>query len=521
MSQDDSEIQKIVQQQWDWIVVGTGMGGGTFGFDLARRGKRVLFLERGKNTDHTPRAHRKEFVETLLPHFETISESDRAVLQNGGRFSHQIEDRSTTQVKKFVPYIGEGVGGSTLIYGAILERFAPEDFSSSNYYPINEPGYFPLAWPFSFESFVPYYEQAEILFRPKLIDLNSTTTSLELKCSFEEKGLSPTGMHVAHEPMATEHSCQGALCNDFGKRGSKEVCVDPAISNYEAKLIDRCTVHSIITSRSQVTGVKCLRNGKVYTINARNIALGAGALETPALLLRSSSEAWPRGIGNQNDLVGRGLMRHYIDLYFVRPKDRRGLYEKAILIRDFLFKDGLKLGVLHAFGPLPDTRVMANELLSNVPLYLRRFFHFVLNLLFKVISRKYAVLATIMEDRPAIENRVGWDREKNCIWINYKIGPTEMVRIKKLRKYVIEAIGGFKWFANYQAQDNKRIAHICGTCRLGNDSATSVLDIDCRVHGTENLFVVDASCLPGSGSINPALTIAANALRVAEKVSQI
>src|SRR5690349_20481461 len=103
------------------------------------------------------------------------------------------------------------------------------------------------------------------------------------------------------------------------------------MTEHGAQLLDRCEVVRLLASRRAVTGVVCRRDGEEVTVRARSIVLAAGALETPRLLLRSASADWPRGLANGSGLVGRNLMRHYIDLYVVTP---RGAPHRAGNLKD-------------------------------------------------------------------------------------------------------------------------------------------------------------------------------------------
>jgi choline dehydrogenase-like flavoprotein len=99
--------------------------------------------------------------------------------------------------------------------------------------------------------------------------------------------------------------------------------------------------------------------------------------------------------------------------------------------------------------------------------------------------------------------------------IRYRVSDSDHMRVVTMRHLMRGALKGLSYRLIAEADNNQRIAHACGTCRFGDDPGTSVLDRNCRAHGLENLYVVDASFFPTSGGTNPSLTIAANALRVA------
>ena len=133
------------------------------------------------------------------------------------------------------------------------------------------------------------------------------------------------------------------------------------------------------------------------------------------------------------------------------------------------------------------------------------------------------VLASVVEDLPYTENRVelvsGPDRGGGVrLAINYRIRPYDAARIRALRLRMKKALHPLRYRLIKQAENNQRLAHACGTCRFGVDPRESVLNGDNRAHDITNLFVVDSSFCPSSAGTNPALTIAANALRVAATI---
>jgi choline dehydrogenase-like flavoprotein len=129
------------------------------------------------------------------------------------------------------------------------------------------------------------------------------------------------------------------------------------------------------------------------------------------------------------------------------------------------------------------------------------------------------VLATIAEDLPYRDNRVFDQVGTGDAVLHYRISDYDRLRIAALRNRMRAALAPLPFRVIRQAENNERLAHACGTCRFGDDPRSSVLDRDNRAHGVANLFVLDASFFPSSGGTNPALTIAANALRVARHLA--
>jgi choline dehydrogenase-like flavoprotein len=141
-----------------------------------------------------------------------------------------------------------------------------------------------------------------------------------------------------------------------------------------------------------------------------------------------------------------------------------------------------------------------------------------------ILTRKLSsslILASIMEDLPYPENRVAPAVDGLGLTIEYRLRPHETGRIEAWRQRLGGNLKPYRVMLLKQAENNERIAHACGTCRFGDDPRTSVLDRDNRAHGLSNLFVVDSSFFPSSAGTNPALTIAANALRVADRILNV
>jgi len=119
-----------LHQDWDAIVVGTGMGGATLGHALARAGRRVLFLDKGRARPDLV----GHYAEDDFARAEAPQPAHRPVLLRGGRYADQVADRSRARTQRFVPFIGAGAGGSSALYGMALERFFPSDFAAAGHY---------------------------------------------------------------------------------------------------------------------------------------------------------------------------------------------------------------------------------------------------------------------------------------------------------------------------------------------------------------------------------------------------
>jgi len=264
--------------------------------------------------------------------------------------------------------------------------------------------------------------------------------------------------------------------------------------------------------------------GREVRLYGENIVLAAGALATPAILLRSRGKGTSGALANESDMVGRNLMRHFVDLYVLSsgkkpdPADN----SKELGFNDYYANNGEKFGTIQSFGWLPPAPILVESLEQDLkggatPL-LAYFLKPVKSLARAMLDRTIChrlVLASVLEDLPYPENRVMPDGEAG-IGFRYRIGPYDKQRIKQFRQVMKQSLHPWHYVLIKQAENNDRLAHVSGTCRMGDDQKSSVVDQFNCAHSVKNLFIVDSSFFPSSGGTNPSLTIAANALRVAD-----
>ena len=536
----------IAGELWDAVIIGTGVAGSTLGHALARAGKRVVFCERGLAAP--ARAASGAYAETLGGNRGAVLGAGAAsLLASAARYHDEVHDLSAPRPKKFVPFIGAGAGGSSALYGMALERFHEADFTGSGPGGAQRPGEAPC-WPLDYAKFCRYYAAAEQLYRVRGTQdpLRSdpypvsyvaappplTRAATRLFESFAHRGLHPYQLPLACEYVSGCQCCQGFACPSNCKNDSARICLTPAIRDFGAVLLDDCQVLRIDADRSRARGAECRYRGETITLRGKQIFLAAGALQTPNILLRSTSTDWPQGLANRSGLVGRHLMRHCVDLYLVRPDNAEDgeVFDnrfKEFAFNDFYAVDGMKLGSVQSFGRLPPAEVLfgslQHDLRAGAVPWLGQAVGLTRPLLKPVLQRmveRSLTLATIMEDSPQPSNRVlpADGPRPGAVTIHYRLGAADLARVARFRQLMRGALASRRWRLIKQAENNERIAHVCGTCRFGDDPATSVLDRDNRCHDLENLYVVDSSFFPSSGGTNPSLTIAANALRVADRL---
>lgn len=477
----------------------------------------------------------------------TTNSEDLQLLKRAGRFSQSIEDISTKRTQEFLPFIGAGSGGSSKLYGMAMERFSPSDFEPGRHHPQAHNSSVPLQWPISFDEMLPWYAMAETLYRvrgerdplrkasrdmPELLP----PAPLQPEHQWLATRLFAEGLHPYRLPLACEmlegcRGCQGYICPKACKNDSVRICLRPALELYGASLLSGCSVVKLEASKSRITGVVCedmLGNSGV--LRADVVALAAGALATPTLLLRSTSTDWPEGVANTSGMVGRNLMRHCIDLYAIKPPDSSSVdavnSQKTLAFNDFYDRGERKFGSVQSFGRLPPRRMLFASLLDDVqrsnfsaatPIV--RCAEPLVRPTLERLEKHSLILASTLEDLPYPGNSITTSSRSSGISFIYRTQSYEKQRIDDWRNLLL---GKFKSLSAHllkQAKNNQRIAHACGTCRFGSSSKDSVINRENRAHDVDNLWILDASFFPSSGGTNPSLTIAANALRIAHALT--
>ena len=541
MTDGELNARNAERVQWDVIVVGTGMGGGMLGHALARSGRKVLFVEKGRSTlPGTPGTIRSSMPEVIEPRACRSVDAYHEVLARAGRSTDEIEDISGRSPQRFVPFLGSGTGGSSSLYGMVCERFFARDFTPRQNF--REPGEstVPDAWPVTYEQMRPWYAAAEkqlgVRGQPDPLRPEANEVGLPAAPPFSRDNqplvdyLTGRGLHPYHLPMACDYTdgcttCQSYLCRQPCKNDAARNCLVPAVTEHGAHLLPECRVVGLDADRTQVRQVVCESPFGPLHLKAKVVVLAAGALVTPVVLLNSRSADWPNGLANGSDLVGRNLMRHLVDLVEIWPQRgyRTTAPNKEIGLNDFYFWEGQKYGTVQSFGPMPPM-----EMMTNAPGWRPRMLRLMKPAVRQVYERVFnggLVLATIMEDLPYLDNRVLPAESQTLdgrqrLRMQYRLQPNEIDRRTVFLELLKDVLQPFRKITLRGAEDNKAVAHVCGTCRFGTDPKSSVLDAHNRAHEVDNLYVIDASFFPSSAGLNPSLTVAANALRVAAHVNQ-
>ncbi|MBW7923496.1 MAG: GMC family oxidoreductase [Burkholderiaceae bacterium] len=518
----------MVVDRFDVIVIGSGPGGASVVHRLAPTGKRILLLERG---DYLPRSRENwsaqaVFVEARYQARDTWYGAD-------GRSFH--------------PGLHYFVGGNSKVYGAALFRLRERDFGEIRHRDGISP-----AWPLPYEVFEPYYGEAEALFQvhgargedptepPSSGPYPFAAVSHEPRIQELSDALARAGLHPFHLPMgvllderdgrATPFSrwfrndaFDGFPCLLNGKADAQVICVDPVLARYDnvTLLTGACATRlETDASGSTVCAVRVARDGAEERYAADIVVVACGALSSALLLLRSTNDAHPRGLANGSDQVGRNYLRHNQSvLMALSHRVNDTVFQKTLGLADFYFGAPdweYPLGLIQMMGKSHPEQIRAEAL----PEWLRWF----PDMPFELMARHSVDFWLSSEDLPRPENRIRLASDGRVVLELAQNNLEAHRRLKTKLEQVLDAVDAHPHLLERRLYLGKDIpvggtAHQAGTARFGTDPSTSVLDLDCRAHELDNLYVADASFFPSIGAVNPTLTIIANALRVADAIA--
>ena len=515
-------IEDIHSKTWDAIVIGTGVGGGTVGRRLAEAGLKVLFVEYGPYGPQTEEQDGAPIGDGYARKLHGVWPSDAVFTSNGETSAVDLG-------------IGVGVGGTSSFYASTLERPAPQDLDdcAEQKHPTG-------GWPVRYAEYEDYFLEAE-----RLYNVVGETSPMEptdqtgmarpapdteyqqkLRQFFQDCGLHPYRSPTGARFVDNCKMCFGRKCPRACKMDGRTAGIEPALATGNAALLDWCEAVRFHGTANAVEQLEVRHKGQTLFLKAGTFILSAGALNSPRILQRSVSQDWPKGCANSSGLVGRNLMFHLNEFFAIWPGAHQSAseYSKTFSMRDFYSSKGQRLGVFQALGVSADYHTISYFLSAyskqGHPLkraFLRRTTHLASMISAQVLGNAEMYVG-ILEDFPHPENRVsnGPDRTDQ-IEIVYNVSDELLSRRAKFTKMINAAFPRRqRLHLNRTPQVNH--AHCCGTVRFGLDAKTSVLDSNCRSHDVQNLYCVDASFMPTSNGVNPSLTIAANALRVADHI---
>jgi choline dehydrogenase-like flavoprotein len=496
------------------------MGGGVTARALAEAGHDVLLVDRGN----------QEIPTLGIP--PDSDESERRLAEGQWPTLSAFEVDGVVN-RCFAP-IGSGLGGSTNLYAAALERFERLDVDSLPESPHPTGG-----WPIGYDELLPCYEQAERMFHvagtadplsPDKADHLLPPPPLgacdaDFVQSFENSGLHPYRLHVGIRYLPGCDECLGRLCTRECRASVRSILAE---APRKPTIWTRAEVVKLRSSQDSVTEAVLRQGNEEIVVRAKVFVLAAGAVHTPKILLHSQNEHWPDGLANRSGMVGRNLMFHAIQNFVLWPGRRLACTgpRKSISFRDLYHVDGERCGLVQSTGfemgygeYLMHLYGVFDRTVARAMRFVRPFLRIPAALTIRLFGRG-TIFVCIVEDRPYPENRVVLDDEEaDGVRLKYTIKDELRHRLALFRDVLRKRLGKRRMFFLSDGVE-LNFGHPCGTCVMSNDPAIGVVDRNCRAHGITNLFITDASFMPTSAAANPSLTIAANALRVSSEISR-
>ena len=540
----------------DVCVIGAGAGGAVASWALCERGLRVLLLEAGPRIDPRDQGSHSQHWELDVPAVNSPADEPRhqgyesapglPLDRRYARLHTRTPTNFARRARKRRPFRharAVGVGGSTLRYQGEAHRFPAHAFRMRSRFGVAED------WPLDYDELAPYYERVEALlgvagdphnpFKPargpypypahpfSRVSRHVARAARELGW-----GLLANPLAILPEPRPGRSACH--YCNGcthgcaVSARGSVDVAVVPRAAR-SGRLVLRTGIR--VTSLEHGTDGRIRAvigndaQGHSQRFRARAFVLAGGAIETPRLLLHSAGGAHPEGVGNGHDQVGRHLMETlYVSRTAVFEPSLESFAGVPYDSRIWRF-NGSRADV--ASGP-------AGFTLSATGASLRGPVRHALEgaRTFGAAHRRQMRLfgngidfVGVAEQLPRPENRVTLSETLDPAGVplgrvTTDLDETDLEALSQVRERLGElagAAGADKFIGQTTAYDTPHATHIGGTCRMGNDPRTSVLDASGAVHGVPNLIVADASALVTQGAgDSPSLTIQALALRSSE-----
>jgi choline dehydrogenase-like flavoprotein len=508
-------------ENYDVIIIGSGAGGGTLAHRLAPSGKNILILERG---DWLPREVENWDATAVFVDNRYVS-ADTWYDKDG---------------KSFQPQVHYNVGGATKLYGAALYRLREKDFGELKHFDGSSP-----AWPVRYDEFEPYYTQAEQLYQvhgnrgedptepPSSAPYPFPPVSNEPRIQQLYDDLQKLGMNPFHAPcgiLLNEAqpafstcircaTCDGFPCLVHAKSDAEVIAVRPAIAHDNVTLLRNAHVLRLHTDDSgrTVTTVVATVDGLQERFTADIVVVSAGAANSAKLLLSSANHRHPGGLANGSDQVGRNYLYHNSRAFLAVSVEKNPTrFQKTLGVNDFYFGDDefpYPMGNIQMVGK------------SSAPMYRGE------KPLETALAPTFALgdvaehavdfwLST--EDLPRPDNRVTLGQDGNIV-LSYT--PNNRKPLDELYSRIKKNLDHLGFHPHHLIPRTAYMkndipiagcAHQAGTVRFGSDPATSVLDVTCKAHELDNLYVVDTSFFPSIGAVNPSLTAAANALRVGD-----
>jgi choline dehydrogenase-like flavoprotein len=492
----------------DVVIIGSGVGGGTLANRLVQHGLAVTILERG---DYLPQEPENWDVNAVFASQKYVP----------------LETWLDKEGTAFRPGTYYYVGGSSKMYGAAMLRLREKDFEE-----LEHAGGVSPSWPITYRQLAPYYNLAEQLYgvhgeagvdptEPSDVPpypypaLDHEPVIEQVASALKGQGIKPFPLPLAVQlhgggPCIRCKTCDGFPCKVHAKTDAEVAAVTPALATGRATLKTNAKATRLVLTNDgrRVNAVEYESGGRIERITAPIIVVSASAVNSAVLLLRSTGDKAPKGVANSSGLVGRNYMAHNnTALMSIGWKINHTNFQKTICINDFYFGDSdfkYPMGNIQGLGKLQTGMLTAKQK------YLPKFVG-------DRMAERSVDWWIMSEDLPDPENRVLL--EGDTIRLHYTAN--NMAGHKRLADKARSLMRKIGFKLNIMKHmGGLSVSHQCGTVRFGSDPSKAALNEFCRSFDHDNLFVVDASFFPSSGAVNPALTIAAQAIRVADHMAK-
>jgi choline dehydrogenase-like flavoprotein len=514
-----------MDKRFDVIIVGSGAGGGTLARQLAPSGKSILVLERG------------DWLKREAENWDATA----VFVQNRYVSPETWYDRNG---RAFQPQVHYFVGGATKMFGAALYRLRREDFRELRHHDGISP-----AWPISYEELEAYYARAEQMYHVHGLRGHDPTeppasgpypcppVSNEPRIQQLFDNLTAAGYHPFPAPCAVMldeqnmaystcircQTCDGFPCLVHAKSDAETVAVRPALEFPNVTLLRNAKALKLQTNANgtAVTEVLAEVAGERAVFRGDIVVVSCGAANSAKLLLMSANGKHPNGLANGSDQVGRNYMFHNSQAVLaISLEPNPTIFQKTIALNDFYFgmdgfaypmgniqMTGKSLGPMYRGEKPLETALLPMGLLDN-------------------LARHAVDFWLTTEDLPDPENRVTVNQAGD-LTLSYT--PNNQVARQKLYDKLKSMLSLLGMHPHHLVPRDIYMkteipiagcAHQVGTCRFGADPKSSVLDVNCKAHELDNLYVVDTSFFVSIGAVNPSLTAIANAIRVGDHLLQ-
>jgi len=549
---------------YDVCIVGSGAGAGPVAYELSKAGFKVVLLEKGGF--YNERDFKKDEMLGRRNIFRSKIKDERHMIESpddDGDWSNEVTDEF---------WGGNIVGGASNFMSAYFHRLKPEDFRLLSEFGAIA-GANIVDWPITYEQMEPYYTRVEnvvgisgkVVAHPNLEPRSTKDfpfpATLEHPISrWFDRAANELGFHpfpmargILSKPFGQRKSCEySGYCGSYGchsgaKGSSRAALLDQSIATGNCELISGAKVYQINTdSNGNAASVDYYdKQGKSIRIRAKIIDVACYSIESSRLLLMSRGKKHPDGIGNQYQQIGKNLhccaggTGHGIfDLKKLSGVDASALkvrgpfFNRALQDWYFIndkaaFGNKIKGGTIDFVFDPPSPTADANSLKWDENNNLLWGSAFKTKLKSHFTQSRNFKFEVFCDWLPTDNCHVSLDGSEKDKWgspvARVKVGyhPHDL----KVAKYIVakgvqvmKQMGADEYYGNAFSSPTSNL--VAGGLRFGNDPKTSALDADCRVHGTDNLFVSDGSFMPNGGSVTPTWTIYANAFRIADIIKQ-